>query len=233
MRKTILLTLLLCSVSALSAQFIYFVSAEQYQTISGWRLHVVLDMGPMPWPPSNYDRTELLLSTMPMGVHEPYNPIATLERKIAERDPEFLLLGEMMTDVTWYGRIMVYANGSLTAYTDEFTFVLPGDAVDKFHTGSIPWVSVDDAWQTSVAIHNPSENHITVTYMTWTGPQQNPILLENTVDIWPRQTHSFYVFPEARVHAAMDIIATGPFSWMSLLNLRDSDIWIGFNGESQ
>ena len=234
MRKWLLALILLCSAGLVCAQVtIGFVSAEQYETVSGWRLHVVLDMGEMLFPPTGYERTEMMLSTMTMGVYEPYDAIATLERKIAERDPEFPLLGKMDTQKTWYARIRIWANGVVVSQTSEFTFILTGDEPDKYFHGDIPWAAVDSAWQTSFAFHNSSDDYVDVTYNTWTGPVQNPILLTNTVTIWPHQTYSGYLFPEAQIHAAVEITSTKPVSWMSLLNLRDTDVWIGFNGVTE
>ena len=229
MRKMMFLLALLSS-TALAQTTIGFVGADQYETVSGWRLHVTLDLGELLFPPTGYDKTELLLSSMTLGVYEPYDAIATLERKIPERDPEFTLLGKMDTGKTWYGRVRIWASGAVAAKTAEFTFVLPGEAPDKYFHGDIPWAAVDDAWQTSFSLHNPSDEIVDVTYRTWTGPVQNPILLENTVTIWPHQTYSGFLFPDARIYNAVELISTKPVSWMSLLNLRDTTVWIGFNG---
>ena len=232
MKKVLFLLALFCS-TALAQAPISFVDANQYETVSGWRLHVILDLGTMLCPPSDYEKTELLLSSMTLGVYEPYDAIATLERKIPERDPEFTLLSKMDTGKRWYGRVRIWASGAVVAKTAEFSFVLMGDEPDKFFHGDIPWATVDDSWQTSFAFHNPSDEYVDVTWRTWTGPPMNPILLENTVTIGPHQTYSGYLFPEARIYSAVELTSTKPVSWMSLLNLRDTNVWIGFNGTTE
>ena len=229
--KKILFWLLLLSSPVLAQYELGFSSAEQYQTVSGWRLHVVLDMGENLWPPSGYERTEMLLSTMTMGVYEPFDAIATLERKIPERDPEFTLLGQMTTNKTWYGRIRIYANGTTVMQTAEFTFIFPDIIEPVQYTGTIPWVAVSDGWNTSVAFHNPNEESATVLLRAYSISGGDPVV--ETLVLNPHHTFAGYILQHRQFYGAVELESDYPISWMSLMNLDGENNYAGFNGETK
>ena len=165
---------------------ITFVSADQYRTVSGYRLHITTGWGETFFPPSNYERTQLLLSSMTMGFHEPYDPIATLERRIPERDPEFSLLGKLQTNVTWYGRICVWANGGIYAQTDEFTFVL---SEPTYYIDECKWAASAFGWTTCLVFFNTSMEDTTVYVSLYSENGYLQDILEYPVD--GRQLQTF------------------------------------------
>lgn len=147
--------ILMMAVSIFSQYNINFTSANQYQTVAGYRLHTVLDWSGVWFPPSDYEGAKLLLSTMPMGMYEPYDAIAILQSSLVERDPEFKLLGKMETNRIWYGRVICYyGGGQVFAQTPEFTFTL----TDAFnYTGHTIWACAEYGWTTSFSFYNPSD----------------------------------------------------------------------------
>ena len=191
MKKFFSAVFILCMTAILSAAYpLYFMSADQYQTVAGYRLHVVVDWSGVPFPPTDYTGARLMLSTYPMGNYPPYDAIAILETKLPERDPEFKLLGKMDTNVLWYGRLVFYAGDSEYAKTDEFTFVLEDPTLPSY-SAILPWVAADAFdWNTSIVITNPTDSPTPVgfTMYSMTG---NAIKTWN-VEVAPHRTFAFY-----------------------------------------
>lgn len=201
-------------------------TVRQYETVSGWRLYIAPDWSASgPFPPSGFTHVDLLLSTATMGYHEPYSFVAQLVTREPQRDLDLMLLSKLDTGVTYFGRIRVWCGSTVWDQTSEFEWVFAEDApvVPTEWVASVPWAVCNDLWQTSIALHNPTDQPVTATlaFYSATGQAVAPgglLFIERYIP--PYGISAFYIddfFPPGAVFAGSILMsADAPLDYLYL-----------------
>jgi len=192
----------------------------QYETVAGWRLYVAPDWSVAdPFPPSGFTHMDLLLSTAPMGFHEPYAFVAQLVTREPERDLDLMLLSKLETGVQYYGRIRVWVGEMIWDQTSEFTFVLENDAPPKVYRAVVPLVSQNFGWETALQFTNAGDESAQVKLTFWCEPfiggrtYEFKVYARNFKAFWV----GYFIGQDVGYHGYATVESSVPIDWTALV----------------